>query len=116
MIENLGVGANGYQKAVLRTAPLKDFSNENLVINGLLGLCGESGECADYLKKHIFQGHDLDKLKLAEELGDVAWYIALTAHALGFNLSDILEMNIEKLKKRYPDGFDAERSINREEK
>ena len=110
------IDANAYQKAVLRTAPIEDFSKENLVINGLLGLCGESGECADYLKKHVFQGHDLDKLKLAEELGDVAWYIALTAYALEFDLGDILEMNIEKLKKRYPDGFDSERSINREEK
>ena len=110
------IDVNAYQKAVLRTAPIEDFSNEALMVNGLFGLCGESGECADHLKKYLFQGHDLDKLKLAEELGDVAWYIVLTAHALGFNLSDILEMNIEKLKKRYPDGFDSERSINREEK
>lgn len=107
------VDADDYQKEALRTAAEGD--DHELLINGLMGLCGESGECIDILKKHEFQGHELDREKLKEELGDVAWYLAIAAEGLGYKLSDILDSNIEKLKKRYPDGFDAEKSINRSE-
>ncbi len=86
---------------------------EDPILNGVLGLCGESGEAIDLVKKHIFQGHELDKAKMAKELGDVAWYLALTAYAIGYNLEDILKMNLEKLQARYPDGFDADYSIHR---
>lgn len=65
------------------------------------------------MKKHLFQGHELDKAKMAKELGDVAWYLALTAYGIGYNLEDILRMNIDKLLARYPDGFDAEHSLHR---
>jgi len=66
------------------------------------------------VKKHLAQGHPLDKEKLAKELGDIAWYLAETAHSIGYSLEDILQMNIDKLKARYPEGFDSERSILRE--
>ena len=69
----------------------------------------------DILKKFLFQGHSLDENHLAKELGDVAWYLAVSADALGYGLEDIFQMNIDKLKARYPDGFDADRSINRAE-
>ena len=62
------------------------------------------------------QGHDLDKNHLIKELGDIAWYLAEAATALDLNLEDILEANIEKLKKRYPEGFDIHRSLERNEK
>ena len=87
--------------------------SDSLMINGVMGLAGESGECVDMVKKYLFQGHDLDKEHLAKELGDVAWYLAITARAIGYDLSTVLQMNVEKLKKRYPDGFTAEKSINR---
>ena len=61
MIENLGVGANCYQKAVLRTAPTDIFSKGDLLVNGILGLTGEAGECSDCGKKHLFQGHEVDR-------------------------------------------------------
>ena len=80
-----------------------------------MGLCGAAGEAMDILKKFLFQGHSLDKNHLAKELGDVAWYLAVSADALGFYLEDIFQMNIDKLRSRYPDGFDADRSINRAE-
>ena len=67
----------------------------------------------DILKKYLFQGHELDKEHLAEELGDVAWYLSVAADALGYSLQEIFKMNIEKLRERYPDGFEEERSINR---
>ena len=88
---------------------------KDVLINGVMGLCGESGEAIDIVKKWLAQGHELDKEKLAKELGDIAWYLAETAYALGIPLEDILQANIDKLRKRYPEGFDKERSINRTE-
>lgn len=111
--------ANEYQREALKTesrAWLEKGDDENglRLLQGLMGLCGESGEAIDILKKTIFQGHELDREHLAKELGDVAWYLALSADALGYSLEDILKKNLEKLARRYPDGrFDAEKSINR---
>jgi NTP pyrophosphatase (non-canonical NTP hydrolase) len=85
------------------------------IVNGLMGLNGEAGEAIDILKKHLFHEHELDKEHIAKELGDVAWYVAISADALGYDLETILQMNIDKLIKRYPDGFDAKRSLNRAE-
>lgn len=78
-----------------------------------MGLNGEAGECIDILKKHLFQGHDLDVDHIAKELGDVAWYLAISAHAINYDLDSIMAANIAKLQARYPDGFDAEHSRNR---
>lgn len=103
--------ASDYHEAALRTASGKCRS----LANCAMGLAGEAGECADIIKKHLFHDHDLDKEHLAKELGDVAWYIAVCAEVIGYNLEDILKMNIEKLKARYPDGFDSEKSKNRAE-
>lgn len=104
---------NEYQKEALRTASGMN-KKYPLILNGVLGLGGESGECQDIVKKHLFQGHDLDKGHLAEELGDVAWYLAVSAHAIGLDLESVLQGNVDKLRKRYPDGFDQERSLHRE--
>ncbi len=105
---------NEYQKEALRTASgMSD--NVPMVVNGVLGLCGEAGECADMVKKNLFQGHELDKEHFAKELGDVAWYLAVAAHAVGYDLETVLQMNVDKLRKRYPEGFDPERSLHRQE-
>ena len=104
---------NEYQKLAMTTLnPALD--KKDVLINGVMGLCGESGEAIDIVKKWLAQGHELDKEKLKKELGDICWYVAETATALGFDLEDVMAANIEKLKRRYPDGFAAERSINRE--
>ena len=102
---------NEYQRQTLRTAG--NMNPLDMLLNGVLGLAGESGECVDMVKKHLFQNHPLDKKHMAKELGDVAWYLAVTAYAIDYPLDDVLRMNIEKLKERYPDGFDPERSRNR---
>lgn len=104
-----------YQKAALRTASGMNYEHHGMLMNGALGLCGESGEVADLVKKATFQGHELNAERVAEELGDVAWYLAVAAEAIGYSLDDILQMNVDKLLKRYPDGFDAERSVHRPE-
>ena len=104
---------NEYQKLALVTLN-PALSEKDVLINGVMGLCGEAGEAIDIVKKHLAQGHELDREKLIGELGDIAWYLAETAHALGVSLDEVLERNIDKLKKRYPEGFDENRSIHRE--
>ena len=104
--------ANEYQRRAMTTLN-PALSEKDVLLNGVMGLCGEAGECIDIVKKHLHQGHELDKARLARELGDVAWYLAETAQALGIPLEDILRGNLDKLKKRYPQGFEAARSVNR---
>ena len=104
---------NEYQKLAMTTLN-PDLSKKDILINGVMGLCGESGEAIDIVKKHLHQGHPLDREKLMKELGDIAWYLAETAYALNVSLDEVLENNIAKLKARYPDGFDTEKSIHRE--
>lgn len=103
-----------YQRLALKTLnPALD--KKDVLINGVMGLCGEAGEAIDVVKKWLAQGHALDRAHLAEELGDVAWYLAETAYALDIPLEQILAANIAKLRARYPEGFSRERSIEREE-
>ena len=103
---------NEYQKLAMTTLN-PALSKQDVLINGVMGLCGESGEAIDLVKKHLHQGHPLDREKLVKELGDIAWYLAETAYALDVELDDVLEQNIAKLRARYPEGFDANRSVNR---
>ena len=105
---------NEYQKLAMTTLN-PELDKKDVLINGVMGLCGESGEAIDIVKKWLAQGHELDREKLAKELGDIAWYLAETATALELNLEDIFEANIEKLRKRYPEGFDTQRSIHRDD-
>lgn len=108
------IGFDEYQKEAYRL--ISEAGKKNLVLNGVLGLAGESGECADLVKKHLFQGHDLKKEELVKELGDVLWYIAETASGLGVPLSEVAKTNLEKLHKRYGgNAFSAEKSRNRSE-
>lgn len=106
---------NEYQKEALRTANQQYYTRYGRLVNGVLGLCGETGEVADIVKKAMFQGHSLDEQHIVEELGDIAWYLAITADALGIGLDEIFEKNSAKLRARYPDGFDADKSIHRKE-
>ena len=103
---------NEYQKQAMTTLN-PQLDKKDVLINGVMGLCGESGEAIDIVKKWLAQGHELDRDKLIKELGDIAWYLAETAYALGVPLEDVLQGNIDKLKKRYPEGFDADKSLHR---
>lgn len=116
MLQNgriLEMTINEYQKEALRTAQTDKLNPEERLLNGVMGLNGEAGEAIDIVKKHIFQGHDLDKSHVAKELGDIAWYLATSADAIGYDLETILRMNVEKLRDRYPEGFDPEKSQHR---
>lgn len=105
---------NEYQKLAMTTLnpALRD---KDVLINGVMGLCGEAGEVIDLVKKHLAQGHELKRDEMIKELGDVAWYLAETATALGVDLETVFQGNIDKLKKRYPEGFDSNKSLNRTE-
>ena len=104
---------NEYQKLAMRTLNPK-LDKKDVLINSVMGLCGESGEAIDIVKKWLAQGHELDKEHLAKELGDIAWYLAEAATALDLSLEEILKANIEKLERRYPEGFDTRKSVERE--
>lgn len=95
----------------------KNMSNFNTaeIIHGALGLSGEVGEVNDLLKKWIFHEKPLDIEHMEKEIGDVMWYIAMICHGFGFNLDKIMQMNVDKLLARYPEGFDTERANNRKE-
>ena len=103
---------NEYQKMALSTLN-PALGKQDVLITGVMGLCGESGEAIDIVKKHLAQGHPLDREGLIKELGDVAWYLAETAYALDVSLDEVFQRNIDKLKARYPEGFDASRSVER---
>ena len=111
VVSNDGITANDYQRACLRTA-ISDKSE--WLENAIYGIIGEAGEIVDLVKKHKWQGHELDREALILEGGDCAWYLSLLMSAVDCTLGEMYEKNIEKLKRRYPEGFSKERSVNRE--
>jgi NTP pyrophosphatase (non-canonical NTP hydrolase) len=102
-----------YQKLANRTSGAGGNGERRLIV-AALGLAGEAGEFANMVKKLTAHGHSITPETLAEELGDVMWYLAEAATAIGLDLGEIGEQNVEKLRQRYPEGFSQERSINRE--
>ena len=92
------INFNQYQKEAFDL--ISEDGRKDMVLNGVLGLAGESGECCDIVKKNRFQGHELNKENLIEELGDVMWYIAETASGLGVTLEEVAQYNLDKLHKR----------------
>lgn len=105
---------NHYQSLANRSAGAGGEGNQRLIVSAL-GLAGEAGEFANLVKKMTAHGHDFDPEALKDELGDVLWYLAEAATAVGLELEDIASQNVDKLIKRYPDGFSAENSINRQD-
>ena len=102
-----------FQKLSVRTLNNKLTMDEQLA-NMVIGATGEfCGEVADNIKKYLYQGHSLDKEHIAEELGDTMFYICNLATLLDINMEDVLEKNIEKLNKRYKNGFSCKASIDR---
>lgn len=90
-----------------------DLTTEQVISNMCMGISGETGEVIDIIKKHLYQGHKLNKEHLIEELGDVMFYVANLATLLGIDMQDVLQNNVDKLLKRYPNGFSKEKSVNR---
>lgn len=103
---------NKYQHDASRTRSKSNMRNFELS-NYALGLVCEAGEAGDIIKKVVYHGHDLDEQELKKELGDVLWYLSNICNVLGYSLEDIAKMNMEKLKERYPNGFNTKDSVNR---
>lgn len=91
----------------------KDLPKDERIKDALLGLSGEVGEVEDMYKKYFYQGHELDEVHVLEELGDIMYYLTWLMIEAEINPADVYNENIRKLNARYPEGFDAERSINR---
>ena len=118
---------NEYQSLAMRTndgksterlghhtdSKLNEVDDFGGVINGCLGLAGESGEVLDIIKKWVFHEKELDKDHLKKEIGDVMWYVAMLCESFDFNIDEILKINVCKLKSRYPYGFDTEKANHR---
>ena len=102
-----------YQKEVLRTVNQSIENDEEKLKNFSLGLGGETGELLDLFKKYFYHGHKYDKNKIKKEMGDIMWYLCNIANIFKFDMEEIMELNINKLRKRYPEGFTEEESINR---
>jgi NTP pyrophosphatase (non-canonical NTP hydrolase) len=85
------------------------------ILNGCLGLAGETGEFNDIVKKWIFHEKPLDEEHAKKECGDIFWYLAMICESFGWDMDKIMQMNVDKLKTRYPDGFDTAKANNRKE-
>ena len=86
------------------------------LLHGAIGIATEGGEVLDAIKKHVYYGKELDLNNIKEELGDLAWYMAIICDVLGVTLEEIQDANIKKLQDRYPNGFTKEDAINRDTK
>lgn len=132
------MNANKYQKLAMRTNDGKasdrliwkmheydmKFSSEQSnkesvdiggIFNACLGLSGEVGEFNDMIKKWVFHEKELDMEHAKKEAGDILWYVVMLCESFGWNMEEIMQMNVDKLKARYPEGFDVERANNRAE-
>jgi NTP pyrophosphatase (non-canonical NTP hydrolase) len=130
------MNANKYQKLAMRTNDGKasdrligkmqeydmKFANDHSdndcvdiggIFNACLGLSGEVGEFNDMIKKWVFHEKNLDMEHAKKEAGDILWYIAMLCESFGWNMGEIMQMNVDKLKARYPEGFDVERANHR---
>ena len=101
-----------FQELSKRTLPHDTTFKEDLS-NMCLGIHGEGGEVVDIIKKYLYQGHDLNMDHIKEELGDMMFYIVNLANLINIDMEEVLQLNFEKLCKRYPNGFKIEDSINR---
>jgi NTP pyrophosphatase (non-canonical NTP hydrolase) len=113
------MNASAYQVKAARTlidrVGFEIADNDMMLIWNAIGLAGEAGEVAEIVKKGIFHQHGVDQTKLRKELGDVLWYTAAMCTKAGFDMSEIMQENIEKLEARYPSGYtpgDSQRRVD----
>ena len=103
---------NDYQQLAMRTCSIPYDQKEDRLRHAVFGLTSEAGEVAGILQK-VYQGHPFDKEHIKKELGDCLWMIAEACEALDFGMDDVMQLNIDKLKARYPEGFTADMSLHR---
>lgn len=103
-----------YVKQVLRTESPNFTDINTRILHGVIGCCTESGELLDAVKKSLFYRKTLDVVNIKEELGDLLWYVALVSAEIGWSFEEIMDANIAKLTKRYPEQFTEELAVNRD--
>jgi NTP pyrophosphatase (non-canonical NTP hydrolase) len=99
------------EKSKRTLANLGNKENDNMHM--ILGMLTEVGELADVIKKNFAYKKDIDWINAQEEIGDLMWYIANFCNINNFDLTKILQTNIDKLTARYPDKFTEHNAINR---
>ncbi len=104
---------NEYQRLAQRTMD-NNRNMEATTLHALHGMVGEIGEIHSIYQK-FYQGHPIEEEHLKKEVGDLLWFIAEYCTIHGWSLNEVAILNIEKLKARYPEGFDAEHSLHRKE-
>ena len=104
-----------FQEEALRSMR-NDLPYEAICSNMCMGLAGETGETVDIFKKHIYQGKDLDINDVIEEIGDILWYIANLCNVNKITMKECMDSNVEKLRKRYPNGFSVKDALERADK
>ena len=104
-----------FQEEALRSMR-NDLPYEAICSNMCMGLAGETGETVYIFKKHIYQGKDLDINDVIEEIGDILWYIANLCNVNKITMKECMESNVEKLRKRYPNGFSIKDALERADK
>ena len=105
---------NEYQKLAMRTCSIPYNQKRDMLYHAVFGLNAEAGEVAGIFQKE-YQGHEFDKNHMMKELGDCLWMIAEACQALGVSMEEVMQLNIDKLKARYPEGFDPEKSLHRKD-
>ena len=101
-----------YQQRAARTLN-RSLSTDQRLLDASAGLVEEAGEVLGLVRKHLFMNHELDTARLTTELGDALWCLTAAAGALGVSLDDVAATNLEKLRRRYPDGYADDASANR---
>lgn len=109
----MSLGFNEYQQNAVRTCGPDSSGWEHSTLVIALGVGGEAGEVQELIKKSLGHGHKLSKAELAKEIGDCLWYLAVLAHRYDIPLEQIAQLNENKLRARYPEGFSQQASINR---
>ena len=103
---------NDYQIRAMEVCSIPYSSKKEMLRHAVFGLASEAGEVAGILQKE-YQGHSIDLSHLKKELGDCLWMLAEACTALDVSMGEIARLNIDKLQKRFPNGFSAEQSLNR---
>ncbi len=101
-----------FARDVIRTIN-RTLTKDQQILCATMGIAGEAGELLDYMKKYFFQGHAYDREKIIDELGDILFYLTYLSETLCIGIDDVMEYNVAKRAKRYPNGFEVERSVNR---
>ena len=105
---------NEYKKLAMRTCSIPYDRKKDMLRHAVFGLASEAGEVSGILQKE-YQGHEFDNQHIKKELGDCLWMIAEACTALGFEMDDVMQTNIDKLKARFPDGFNVDKDLHRKE-